>query len=185
LLAPFRRNQPQVDIRSCFLRVQPDQVSQLSLGTPVSTNIDGGRAWILTAALCDTLRQRLKDLPEESSLVGPRLTTFDGGQAQIFAGANSAPGQVIPEGITINLTPTISDDSVQLLVSLLATEVAPRNPSDPVAMRTNLDVACRALVPDGGGLLITPGGVMDATGRRYFGLVSPTAVDAQGRPLKR
>jgi hypothetical protein len=155
------------------------------LGTPVSTNTNGGRAWILTAALCDSLRQRLKDLPEESSLVGPRVTTFDGGQAQIFAGANSAPGQVIPEGITINLTPTISDDSVQLLVSLLATELVPRNPSNSVGMRTNLDVACRALVPDGGGLLLTPGGLMDATGRRYFGLVSPTAVDAQGKPLKR
>ena len=56
--------------------------------------------------------------------------------------------------------------------------------SETKAVKTNLAVACRVLLPNAGGLVVDGGGARDASGKNHWLIVSPTAVDARGNPIK-
>jgi len=180
------RNKPQITIDSRFLWLSRAEADQLGVGDPTGTNADGGRAWILSATQLEAVRQHLKNLPEGTTLVGPRITTMDGGQAEVFAGeSTSVSGSLVPTGVTLELTPIVTSGAIDLLLGITSTEAVALNASSPVTVRTNLAVSCRVWFPNAGGLLVAGPSGPENVGTNYWCIFSATAVDAQGRPIKR
>jgi hypothetical protein len=186
LLQRFMDNKPRVNIDSRFLCLSPVESDQLGLDAPAGTNADGGRAWILSSTQLESVRRHLKSLPEGTTLVGPRITTMDGSQAQVFAGESTpVMGSLVSTGVTLELTPQVSSRAIDLLIGITSTEAVASTASNAAAVRTNLALSCRVLFPNAGGLLVAgPSGPIHA-GTDYWCLVSATAVDAQGKLLKK
>ena len=88
-------------------------------------------------------------------------------------------------GVAVDVVPRVISDSIKLTIGVTAPEaVAPQSAGNE-GIKTNLAVACRALLPNSGGLLIDSGNAKDASGKRYRLVISPTIVDTRGNPVKR
>ena len=188
LTAPLWRRywgtQPQILVDSRLLTLSAAAAAQTGLGAPVATNSDGVHAWILSPAELRPFLQRLKTTPDASLLSRPRLQTASGTKGQVFIGGTvSVAGTNTPVGVTLDLIPKIISGSIRLTFAVTATEIGtPSSQAD--AVRTNLAVACRVLLPNAGGLVVECGNTLDARGKSHWLIISPTAVDAWGKPTK-
>jgi hypothetical protein len=90
LTAPLWRRywnrQPQILVDSRLLTLSDAGTDHTGLGTPVATNTDGMRAWILSPAELSGFLQRLKTTPDASLLSRPRAQTAAGTSARTFFG---------------------------------------------------------------------------------------------------
>ena len=188
LTAPLWRRywstQPQILVDSRLLTLSAAAADQTGLGAPVATNTDGMHAWILSPPELSTFLQRLKTTPDASLLSRPRIQTATGTKGQMFIGGTvSVAGINTPVGVTMDLIPNLISGSIRLTFALTSTEMkAPSGQAE--ALRTNLAVACRVLLPNAGGLVLEGGSARDANGTNHWLIISPTAVDARGNPIK-
>jgi hypothetical protein len=180
----YWNTQPQILVDSSLLTLSTAAVEQTGLGTPVATNGNGMRAWVLPPTELKALRQRLNVLPGASSGSKLRIQTVSGMGGQAFTGGTTpVAGINTPVGVTVQLIPNSASSSVKLTFAVTSTEI--RSPSGQVeAVRTNLAVACRVLLPNAGGLVVDGGNARDASGKNHWLIISPTAVDARGNPIK-
>jgi len=118
-----------------------------SLGAAVSTNANGFRAWILTAPEVKALEGLVLTLPEMVQVTPPRLMTPRGTDARISAVAQGS------NNFLVNLSPKISGKSIRLRVGAEWVQTAPS--------RMTNTLICRALIPNGGALLVERGGKKD------------------------
>jgi len=188
LTAPLWRHywnrQPQILIDSRLLTLSAAATDQTGLGAPVATNTNGMRAWILSRAEMSTFLERLKATPDVQLLSRPRIQTASGAKGQMFMGETvSVAGINTPVGVTMELIPKIISGSIRLSFAVTSTEMGA--PSGQAAtVRTNLVLACRVLLPNAGGLVLDGGNARAGSGTNHWLIISPTAVDVQGRPIK-
>jgi len=178
----YWNTQPQILVDSSLLTLSTAAAEQTGLGTPVATNGNGMRAWVLPPTELEALRQRLNVVPGAASESRLRIHAISGMGIQAFTGGTtSVAGTNAPVGLTIHLVPKFLSSSIALTYAATSTEVGALS-GQPVAFRTNLAVACRVLLPNAGALVIgSPG---DASGKFHLLIITPIAVDAQGNPIK-
>jgi hypothetical protein len=174
----FRRTKPQICIKSTLMKLGPGAAEKAGLGAPDGTNADGLRAWLLSPDQLAAVRQRLRAIPGTIEMANPLVTTFDGFPANVGVGFSSAAA-AYPDSmsLSVDLLGKIVSQGVrlQLCARWTAGTTRPAN--------TNL-VACRALVANGGGLLVDGGPVKDSMGRSCWFIFSTIEVDRAGNPVK-
>jgi len=184
LTAPLWRrywsNQSQIVIDSRLMSLSPGAVEETKLGAPLSTNLDGVQAWILSSTELNALLQRWRVVPGASVINNPRVLTLSGMKASCSAGSFNPDGN-IQFGLTVDVTPEFARGAVRLWIGLTSTEMIASSPTNVGEAITNLAIACRALLPNGGGLVLR-GTTADNSGTNYWSVVSPIVVDAAGNP---
>ena len=181
----YWNRQPQILIDSRLFTLSAAAADQTGLGAPVATNSDGMHAWILSPAELSSLLQRLMTTPEASLIGGPRAHTAAGSSALTFLGDTIlVAGKNVPVGLTLEVSPKVRSGSIQLLLAFTSSESVASPEANAVALRTNLAVACRVVLPNSGGLVVNGGHTGDLRGTNYWLILSPTAVDARGQPIK-
>jgi hypothetical protein len=196
------RFRPNILTRSTLMTLTTDAVQRAGLPSASSaTNADGTRVWILSAAELNVLQQRLKLTPPASVLGAASVTSLSGRQATVFVGDNTSSAKsgarlagVVNRvggsraqqshleqfGLRVDLNPKYVSGAIKVMLGATATQ---RMETDPAIFRTNLAVACRAIVPNAGALLVDTGETPASSGTNYWLIVSPTAVDSRGNPL--
>jgi hypothetical protein len=150
-----------------------------------STNHDGMCAWILSAEELTILKQHIKDLPEATVSNMARISTYDGGEAQVSTSASAAvttnPAVV---GLTVDVLPRVARQSLYLLVGTTSTDVDSLPDGTVVGSKTNFAAAVQVLLPNGGGLVLESKNLKDSAAPTYWFILSSTAIDAIGKPKK-
>jgi len=181
----YWNSQPQILIDSSLLRFPAAASDQTDLGASVATNTDGMRAWILSPAELSAFRQRLNSIPDASLLSRPRVQSAAGTSAQSFVGSTARlAGKNVPIGLTLDLAPKVRSGSLQLFLGVTSTEMIVSPSANTSVLSTNFALACRVLLPNSGGLVVASGNAGHSHGTNYWLILSPTAVDARGNPLK-
>jgi hypothetical protein len=175
----FRRPKTHIQIAAKILAAQGVTTGQFGIGTAIATNDSGTQVWILSAAELNDLRQRLPTNRFEV-VSAPSIITEDGLSASIFS------GQALPQtsawiGVSMYVSPKIASHELQLAINAFYTEP---NDSPTIPVRTNISAACRVRLPNAGGVLITSPAAKDAYSTNYWLILSPTAVDGYGNPIK-
>ena len=180
----YWNTQPQILVDSSLLTLSTAAAEQTGLGTPVATNGNGMRAWVLPPTELEALRQRLNVIPGASFGNKLRIHTVSGLGGQAFTGGTTpVAGINTPIGVTVHLIPKFVPSSVKLTLAVTSTEIgAPSGQAE--AVRTNLAVACRVVLPNAGGLVVDGGNAWDASGKNHWLIISPVITDAQGNPKK-
>ena len=190
---------PNIRIEAKLMVILRDGTMPGVLGAPVLTNADGTRSWILLLSELLSLKQNLNTNQRIAVLFAPIIQTGDGMQARMSMGqsiplgpTNQQPGVVgrkanaswINVGLSVDVLPKSVSGSVRLPLITTSTELAgPAITGGPI-LKTNFSVACRALIPDAGALVINCRDVGGASPTNYLLIFSPVRVDATGKPLK-
>lgn len=168
----IRRTPPQIAISSSLLTLSATTAEQIGLGTPTTANADGTRAWLLTPAESGTLRQQLKTNSGAVLLGNPSIMTLNGGQARVVVGNSTAMIGNPRTGTTVDLIPKVVSGAVKVTIAATSVEsvVAPGNAQ---SIRTNFAMACQAVIPNGGSLVLDGGPLNGGGENRYWLIVSP------------
>ena len=85
--------------------------------------------------------------------------------------------------VTIDLIPKLVSSSVKLRIGATAIESPGSSPnSQPV--KTNFTLACQAMIPSGGSLVVDGGSPMDGGETKYLLIVSPRIWNLADQPAK-
>jgi len=82
------------------------------------------------------------------------------------------------------VSPEVRSGSIQLLLGVTSTESVGSPATNAAALSTNLAVACRVLLPNSGGLVVAGRKTGDLRGTNFWLILSTSAVDARGQPIK-
>jgi hypothetical protein len=173
----FRRPKTQIQIATKILAVKGVTTGQLGIGVAIATNDSGTQVWILSVAELDDLRQSLKTNGIQV-VNAPSIITVDRQPASIFSGY-SLP-QISTSGVSMYVNPTIASHELHLAINAVYTEL---NDSPTTSVDTNISAACRVRVPNAGAVLITRP-AKDTYRTNYWLLMSSTAIDGYGKPIK-
>jgi hypothetical protein len=177
----FRSPKTSVVIDSKIFAVHGATIGQLALGTATGTNESGVQAWVLSASELRDLRQHIQTLKGADLVSAPRVTLADGTSASVTFGQSYPPPMGFV-GLAVNVTPKIAAHQFQLAMSAAYSELNQGTGTNPI--QTNLCAACRVRVPNAGGLLITGPEITESGRTNYWLILSPTAVDGAGNPIK-
>ena len=170
--------QPLVLVNSTMLATPAAFHTQFGLGLPAETNADGLQVWTLSAAEFKSLRQQLETLPDEIKLGSPRVQTAAGVWSSVsMLNAGS--------GLTVTLQAKTHGNSWTLTTGAILTEPGQSASTNGLLLHTNFAAACRATIPNAGALVIQSANRIEAAGTNYWLIVSPVAIDAQGKPIQR
>lgn len=176
----FQGARAQIDIKSEILLIDPVTAKYLMPNAARSTNVDGTRVWVLSGSELAAVKGDLKSTLIEP-LMQPGVTGSDGMRFQVVVTQGGAPTATNPvHACTLDLLPRLVRRSVQLTMRAVTTETQPNNNSS--LKTTNLCAACRAMIPNGGGLVLASGGTNDSGNGNYWLIISPTALDSRGKP---
>jgi len=175
----FRRPKTQIQIAAKILAVKGVTTGQLGIGVAIATNDSGTQVWILSATELNDLRQRLPTNGFEA-VSTPSITTVDGLSASIFSG-HTLPQTSASIGVSMYVSPKIASHDVHLAINAVYTEP---NDSPIIPVRTNISAACRVRLPNAGGVVIMSPPAKDAYSTNYWLILSPTAIDGYGKPIK-
>ena len=170
--------QPLVLISSTMLATPATFPAQFGLGLPSGTNADGLQVWLLSEADLKALRQQVEILPGYMRQISPRVQTSAGGWAAVSmlnAGA----------GLTMKVKANNAGDAWVLTAGAIQTEPTASASTNVVLLHTNFAAACRATIPNAGALVIQSANQTEDTGTNFWLIVSPVAIDAQGKPVLR
>ena len=177
----FRKPSPQIWIQGKLLVIRDGGNDKLGLGTAGTTNADGLCAWILQPNESQLFREQIKT--NSTVIIGNEsaIVTGSGGQASVFNMNSGIPGTP-NTGTKIDVLPKYSAGWIKLLLSVSATGRMISN-TTTLSVQTNLEVACQVKVPDGGGLVLSKRS--PSNGTNYFMLISATAMDGKGNPVRK
>lgn len=184
-LRGFWRYKPQITIDSSLMTFSAAASQATDLGNPVATNSAGLRAWILSPNDLQNLQKRLKSISGVALVSRPRVSTANGIQSQLSV-VDSAPAgsKALPVGLTIDLIPKVANGSIKLWVCAIST-ARPAAPLENASLiQTNVAISCQTSLPSGGGLVVDAGPAKGVGGTNYWFIISPTAIDARGNPIK-
>jgi hypothetical protein len=177
------KGQPIVGIESQLFAVPPAQAGSIELPRPATTTADGERAWVLSPSDLKALRQRLQALPGATLLGSPSIHTIGGGSAQLSSVKSVyVPWKSASVGLTIDVAPNVTGNSVRLIVSAVSTEVLPPTNPASTTTRTNFAINYQAWMHSQSGLVVDTGKARDSQGNGYWFIVLPTVIDEFGRP---
>jgi hypothetical protein len=188
----FRKPKTHILIGCKFLAVHSPLTGALGIGAAMATNESGSQVWILSAPELDTLRQRLKTANGIQVVTEPSLTVADGTKASIMVGSVTT---IVPAGIgnfnfpsnafigvTVDVDPKIVSHEFQLAMSTVY--IMDSVLTNVSGVRTNISAACRVRLSNAGGVLISSPFSKDLNGTNYWLILSPTAIDGYGKPIK-
>jgi hypothetical protein len=184
--APFWRlymqGRTQIVIETRLIAFGPDAIGPGAfLPSQVYSNADGARAWILSPEEFTKVNRQINMFPEYCSVVHAlKLTTMDGGQAQLSTGAPRAGGNSEFIGLRMDLLPTVSQHSFKLDVGAIATESAVVLDGTIAETVTNLAASCSVQVANGGAVIIQAPAHNALAFTNYWLVIAPAAVDARG-----
>jgi hypothetical protein len=170
--------QPLVLISSTMLATPATFPTQYGLGVPSGTNADGLQVWLLSETELKALRQQVKTLPGYMRQSSPRMQTAAGVWASVSmlnAGA----------GLTVTLKANAAGNAWTLTAGAIQTEPTASASTNVVLLHTNFAAACRATIPNAGAMVIQSANQTGATGTNFWLIISPVAMDAQGKPVPR
>jgi hypothetical protein len=177
----FRRPKTQIHINSKLLAVHGVTAGQLGISAAVATNETGAQVWILSPSDLDDLRQRLKTVSGIDVVNAPSIITADGQPASLAAG-HGHPKTSAWIGVTLNVDPKIVSHQFQLTMSANYTESS--DDTATASIRTNISAACRVRLPNAGGVMIAGPEPRGLNGTNYWLILSATAIDGFGKPIK-
>ncbi len=177
---------PSVRVDASLMTMTEQAVRQLNLGTPAASNAAGLRAWILSPDELAALQARLKASSNVTLLSRPRVLTRSGTAAGLSAGtiSQTSKSTPMPVGLSLEVMPKVAAKSIKLTVGVSATEAVPSIQTNLFVVRTNFATACRVFVPSTGALVMDGGSANQPGSTNYLIIISPTAVDARGNPIK-
>lgn len=179
VLQHFRRPKKTILVNSQILAVHGATVSQLGLGNPTGTNATGAQVWICPEF--ERTQRQLKTMKGVDVVNAPRIMVGDGTAASISCG-NTYPKTGAFVGVTVDVAPKIVSHQLQLPMNVVYSELNGDSSANPI--RTNLSAACRILVPNAGGILITSPEAQNRSGTNYWLILSAAAVDGLGKTIK-
>jgi hypothetical protein len=184
-LRGFLRYKPQINIDSSLMTFSAAASQVAGLGNPVATNSAGFGAWILLPNELQSFQKRLKSLSGAAVLSRPRVSTANGIQSQISLMESAPAGsKTLPVGLTIDTIPKVANGRIKLWVCVISTERPALPVENPSLIQTNVAISCQTSLPSGGALVVDAGPVKAAGGTNYWFIISPTAIDARGQPIK-
>jgi hypothetical protein len=168
----FRRTPPQITISSSLLIISSTAAEQIGLGSPATTNANGMRAWILTPTESTELQRQLKTNSGTILLGNSSVMTLNRGQTRVVVGNTGAMVGTPRTATTVDLIPKVVSGAVK--VTIAATSIETVVPSgNAQSVKTNFAVACQAVIPNGGSLVLDSGSPKDGNTNRYWLIVSP------------
>jgi hypothetical protein len=176
----FRRPKTQILITCKILAVHGVTTGQLDIHEAMATNGTGAQVWLLSPSQLADLGKRLKTVNGIDVVNAPRLITTDGEAASIFVG-HAQPQTLASIGISIDLSPNIVARQLQLAMNAVYTD---DNDGPTMPIRTNLSATCRVSLPNASGVLMASPLSNDLNGTNYWLILSPTAIDGLGKPIK-
>jgi hypothetical protein len=190
LVARYRGTRPYISITAAVWSLPSGAEAQALPGPPLATNADGIRVWILPAAaalppsVLDNFNARLANLDGAAMISRSSIWVLNGTQGEIRRGkwANSA-GRNLFGGLVIDAAGKFVFSSVKLSVGVTATQLVPSPSGGAPTVKTNLTAGCQAVVENKGALVIDAGYANDDTGKVYWIVLSPEALDARGIPI--
>jgi len=174
----FQRPAPNISINGNLFIISTAMARSLTeiLGRPASTNAQGFRAWIAQPETVKRLRENLNehsggDIPEGDArvLATARVATSSGRRAMVFMGGQGS------DQFIVELSPAVVSKTIRLE---LGNQWTPSNA--PPAMGAK----CRAVLPNGGGLIIEGATSGNKPNQSYLEIFSATAIDPRGNPVK-
>jgi len=176
VLRHFQRPKTQILIASKFLAAHDVSMSQLGIGASNGTNQTGVQAWILSPVELEQIEKQMKRMKGLEVVNAPRITLTDGTTASVCCGQTD-PKSLQFIGVTVDVAPRIASHQFVVPMSAIYTELNG-------AIQTNLYAACRVVVPNAGGILISSPESKDTNGTNYWIILSPTAIDASGKMIR-
>lgn len=177
----FRRPKTHIEIKAKILAVHGVTTGELGISAAVATNETGAQVWILSPSDLDDLRQRLKTANGIDVVNAASIITADGQPASLAAG-HGHPKTSAWIGVTLNVDPKVASHKFQLAMSANYTESNDDIANAPIS--TNLSAACRVRLPNAGGVMIAGPEPRDLNGTNYWLILSATAIDGFGKPIK-
>ena len=178
LLRRFRGPRANVLISSKIMVLARNEALQ-GLGPATVTNSDGSEAWLLGAGQLAAFKSVLATNRETKTVYAPMVQTGDGMEAVMAVRGGF--------GLDIRMTPELWAGRVRLDFTAKMTGFRGLQVTDQTNipfMMTNFWVAGHARIPVSGALLLH---AVDKTpsATNYLLIISPSAVDATGKALKR
>lgn len=170
--------QPLVLVSAVLLSTPPSYALPFEFNTPLATNNRGAQIWMLTAAENTKLQSTLKKLPAAMRLGAPRVQTCAGARAKL----SMLNGQA---NLAINLIVKARRDAWEMSLGTTLTETVAATSSNGAVLQTNLAMGCRAMIRNGGALVVRTSNPATSAGTDFFLMLSPVTVDARGKPINR
>ena len=176
----FPRSKRVIRIHMQVLAVTNGVVPAFAQVDSCWTNRDNKVAWIAGPDDLKEVEQNLKDSGAKTK-GEMSLTVPDGMQASMASGT-AIPATSSFSGTSAQLLAKIEHVKFNLLVEATSSEPAPPHAILTAGVQTNLSIACRALVPNGGALIVEGAG-NGVSGTNYYMIISCVAIDSKGNPI--
>jgi hypothetical protein len=177
----WRRHKVQIQISASVLTVTNLTSQELNLGKATSVN-GGVRVWILSPENLRTLLPRLQTNPCVMFRSRIGVLSESGGSAKLQG--QSSPGKPGRVPITtLDFLPTAFSDTIKLTTAITLTETVDSSGFVP-NVETNLSVALRTTIPNGGALVMDAGKPTSAFADHYWLVIAPVLVDSFGKLIK-
>ncbi len=185
LVQRWRSRQPQIHFAVNILSLPSSAADDFKLGDPFSTNTGHLRAWMLSTTNYQVFAAALRTNSGAKFLAVPSLQINNGGSGQLQMTSNVKSGtNSIPVGTVVDLLPKAFGESVRIMTRVTLTEVSGKASDGMPDIQTNLAVACRATIPNGGALVLDSGNADKTSGKNYWLIFTPSLVDSFGKPFK-
>ena len=167
-----RRTPPQITISASLLTISSTAAERIGLGSPATTNANAMRAWILTATESTELQRQLKTNSGAILLGNASVMTLNRGQTRVVVGNRGAMVGTPRTAATVDLMPRVISGAVKVTIAATSIEsvVPPRNVQ---SVKTNFAVACQAVIPNDGSLILDSGSPTDGSTNGCWLIVSP------------
>jgi hypothetical protein len=117
-------------------------------------------------------------------LAMPSIQLNNGGSGQLQMTSPVKSGtNLIPVGTTVDLVAKAFADSVRVTTAVTFTELSGNAADGSPIIQTNIALACRANIPNGGALVLDSGNADKSGGKNYWMIITPLLVDSFGRPF--
>jgi hypothetical protein len=173
-----RRPHLSISARLYALTQRPEM--QIGLPAASSTNTYGERAWLLSPVKLKALQEKATTNLSIRLVTQAGIQTADRMHCTVMTGISTSN----PNGLTLDALPRVGPGWVRLLAA--ADSIENRRGSSPFSamLHTNLAVAFRVRIPNQGGLLLAAPTDKSGSETNYWILISGTAVDSTGVPIK-
>jgi hypothetical protein len=167
----YTSTQKQILLTARFLGFAEGEDPLIPLAAPAFTNSDGMRAWILSPEQWSGLQ---KPGALGTVLQTVRISTMEGTDSSM-ATAN----------LWMRVSPQVHHRKFDLgLKAICSTDMNSNGTASGGTTLTNLALACRVTLSDGGAVIINRGKEAGTTGTNYWFMLSPVAIDSKGNRKK-
>ncbi|HWW00594.1 MAG TPA: hypothetical protein VNZ64_12925 [Candidatus Acidoferrum sp.] len=176
----YLSRRPHLSISARLYALTQGAEMQIGLPAASSTNTHGERAWFLSPVELKALQQEATTNLSFRLVTQAGIQTADGLHCTVMTGTSASN----PTGLTLDALPKVSPGWVRLLAA--ASSIENRQGSSPFSatLHTNLAAAFRVRIPNQGGLLLAAPTDKSGSETNYWILISGTAVDSTGVPIK-